>query len=366
VRYLDEFRDPSLVPPLRARIERAAAKLGRPATVMEVCGTHTMSIARYGLRELLPESVRLVSGPGCPVCVTPIGYVDHALALARRPETVIATFGDMVRVPGSRSSLGREQGRGARVQVVFSSLDALGLARRQPEIEVIFLAVGFETTAPTVAATLRTAIAEGVGNFSLLCAHKTIPAALDHLAGAARANLDALLCPAHVSAIIGTRPYEALAARGIPCVVGGFEPLDILFAVAMLLEQLVEGRAAVENEYQRVVARDGNPRARAVLAEVFEPCDAEWRGLGTVPGSGLRLRAEHGRFDAARRFEVELEPARDPRGCRCGEILTGAIAPEDCPLFGAPCTPEDPIGACMVSSEGTCAARYRYGVGGRP
>ncbi len=354
MRYLDEFRDPSLVPPLRARIERAASRLGRRATLMEVCGTHTMSIARYGLRELLPASVHLVSGPGCPVCVTPIGYVDHAIALARRPGTVIATFGDMVRVPGSTTSLGAEQGRGARIQVVFSSLDALKLARREPETEVIFLAVGFETTAPTTAATLRQAIAEGTRNFSLLCAHKTIPTALEGLARQP-ARLDGLLCPPHVSAIIGTRPYERVAAIGIPCVVGGFEPLDILLAVAMLLEQLADGRAEVENEYRRVVARDGNARARAILEELFEPCDAEWRGLGVVPGSGLRLRAEHSAHDAAARFEVSLEPPREPRGCRC------AATPDECPLFGKACTPEDPVGACMVSSEGTCAAYHRYG-----
>lgn len=363
MRYLDEFRDPSLVPPLRARIERAAVRLGRPATLMEVCGTHTMAIARHGLRELLPATVRLVSGPGCPVCVTPIGYVDHALALARRPGTVIATFGDMVRVPGSRTSLGAERGRGARIQVVFSSLDALKLARAEPGTEVIFLAVGFETTAPTVAATLRQAVVEGISNFSLLVAHKTIPAALEGLARAP-ARLDGLLCPPHVSAIIGTRPYERVAALGIPCVVGGFEPLDILLAVAMLLEQLADGRAEVENEYGRVVARDGNARARAILDEVFEPCDAEWRGLGVIPGSGLRLRREHASRDAVR-FAVELEPPREPAGCRCGEILVGAASPADCPLFGGACTPEDPVGACMVSSEGTCAAHHRYGAGGR-
>jgi hydrogenase expression/formation protein HypD len=291
-----------------------------------------------------------------------VGYVDHALALARLPDVIITTFGDMVRVPGSSGSLADEQARGARVQVVFSSLDALKLARARPDAQVIFLAVGFETTAPTVAATLKRAAAEGVPNFSVLCAHKTIPQALAFLAAPARATLNGLLCPPHVSAIIGTRPYEAIAARGIPCVVGGFEPLDILLAAAMLLEQRAASVARVENEYSRVVRPEGNPRALALLDEIFEPCDATWRGLGPLPGSGLRLRPRLARFDAARRFAVEVPEAREPAGCRCGEILMGTIDPTDCPLFGTTCTPDDPVGACMVSSEGTCAARYRYGV----
>jgi hydrogenase expression/formation protein HypD len=361
MKFLDEFRDPSLVPPLRERIHRVAKAVG-PVTFMEVCGTHTMAIARYGIRGLLPQSVRLVSGPGCPVCVTPTDYVDHAVALARIPGTLLTTFGDMVRVPGTEASLATEQARGAQVQVVLSSLDALGAARAHPELQVVFLAVGFETTAPTVAATLRSAVSAGVKNFTVLCAHKTVPAALRHLVQAAQGTLHGFLCPPHVSAIIGTQPYEALAEQGIPCVVGGFEPLDILLALAMLLEQRAAGTARVENEYRRVVAREGNRRAQALLTEVFEPCAATWRGFGEIEGSGLRLRQAYADFDAARRFSVELPPAAEPEGCRCGEILTGAVEPSDCPLFGTTCTPEDPVGACMVSSEGTCAARYRYGV----
>jgi hydrogenase expression/formation protein HypD len=359
MKWIDEFRDPSLVPPLRERIRRAARSLGQ-TTLMEVCGTHTMAIARNGIRELLPDNVRLVSGPGCPVCVTPVDYVDHAVALSRRPDTIIATFGDMVRVPGSSSSLSREMGRGARVMVVFSSLDALRVARANPDRQVVFLAVGFETTAPTVAATLKSAMRAGAENLSLLCAHKTLPRALEFLTTPGRAALNALLCPPHVSAIIGTRPYERVAGKGIPCVVGGFEPLDILLSVSMLLEQLASGAARVENEYSRVVQPDGNRRALALMEEIFEPCVATWRGLGELPGSGLRLKPELERFDAARRFRVELEPVREPAGCRCGEILMGRAQPQDCPLFGTTCTPDDPVGACMVSSEGTCAARYRY------
>jgi hydrogenase expression/formation protein HypD len=364
MKFLDEFRDPTLVPGLRDRLHRLAGQLAPSTarvTLMEVCGTHTMAIARYGIRELFPANLRMVSGPGCPVCVTPTDYVDHAIALAQRPDTLIATFGDMLRVPGSQRSLAAAKADGARVQVVFSSLDALKLAQRHPKLEVIFLAVGFETTAPTIAATLKAAIAARTRNLSLLCAHKTVPVALQHLATAGHTRLHGLLCPAHVSAIIGTRPYEPLAALGIPCVVGGFEPLDILLAICMLLEQLVSGAARVENEYRRVVSRDGNRRAQAVMDEVFEPCPATWRGLGTLDGSGLCLRPEHKAYDAAARFPVALPPAEEPAGCLCGEILTGAAEPTDCPLFGTSCTPDDPVGACMVSSEGTCAARYRYG-----
>ncbi len=361
MKWLDEFRDPSLVAPLCQRMERAARQAGT-TTLMEVCGTHTMSIARYGIREVLPDKVRLVSGPGCPVCVTPISYVDHALALSRLPRTMITTFGDMVRVPGSSGSLAAEMARGAHVQVVFSSLDALKLAQDRPDQQVIFLAVGFETTAPTVAATVEAARSAGVSNFALLCAHKTIPQALQVLGTAGRATLQGLLCPPHVSAIIGTKPYEPLAAQGIPCVVGGFEPLDILLSITLLLEQRASGVSCVENEYRRVVHRDGNRRALALIDQVFAPCAATWRGLGTLPGSGLSLRSEYAVYDAALRFSVEVEPAQEPAGCLCGEILTGTADPLDCPLFGTVCTPHDPVGACMVSSEGTCAARFRYGI----
>jgi hydrogenase expression/formation protein HypD len=363
MKWLDEFRDPRFIPALRQRLERAASQLG-PIKIMEVCGTHTMAIARYGIRELLPGNVRLISGPGCPVCVTPIDYVDQALALAQRPEILIATFGDMVRVPGSTSSLAVESARQAQVQVVFSCLDALTLAKAQPQKEVVFLAVGFETTAPTVAATLRSALAAGVKNFSVLCAHKTVPPALDALSSSSQGLLDGLLCPPHVSAIIGTRPYELVASRGIPCVVGGFEPLDILLALAMLLEQLATGRAEVENEYQRVVQAEGNPRALALLEEVFAPCDARWRGLGLLPGSGLCLKPIYSVFDAEARFSLNVPPGQEPAGCRCGEVLMGAAEPTDCGLFGTACTPDDPVGACMVSSEGTCAACYRYSLDG--
>ena len=367
MKWIDEFRDPQLAAPLVQRMDRAAGELERTVTLMEVCGTHTMSIARHGLRDLLPKNVRLVSGPGCPVCVTPVDYVDHALALALQHEQItITTFGDMLRVPGSYQSLAHARAAGAAVQVVTSCLDALALARRRPERQVVFLAVGFETTAPTVAATLQAARAEGLENFSLLCAHKTIPGALAHLGSQKDFAVEGLLCPGHVSVIIGTAPYEPLARAGVACVVSGFEPLDILLATAHLLEQLAAGRPRVHNAYARIVRAGGNLRARQVLEQTFEPCDATWRGLGIVPQSGLRLRHELRHYDAARRFTVDLPIPHEPPGCRCGEILCGTVDPPDCPLFGEACTPEDPVGACMVSSEGTCAAWYRYGRGFAP
>ena len=358
---LTPFRDPALARGQTAAIVRTVRDHPRRITLMEVCGTHTMAICQHGLRALLPPQVRLISGPGCPVCVTPVGYVDHAVALARRPQTLIATFGDMVRVPGSSSSLQREQARGADIRVVYSPLDAVALAEKHPERSVIFLGVGFETTAPTVAGAIVTAARKGVGNFFVLCAHKTIPTPLAVLAGDPELQIDGFLCPAHVSAIIGADAYRTLAGRyAVPCVITGFEPLDILQGVLMLVRQAVAGRAEVETQYRRVVRPAGNPRAQALLAEVFEPGPARWRGLGEIPGSGLSLRPAYAAFDAAR-LPVAVEPPREPAGCRCGEILKGQIRPSDCPLFGSACTPEQPVGACMVSSEGTCAAEYRYG-----
>jgi hydrogenase expression/formation protein HypD len=329
---------------------------------MEVCGTHTMAIYQHGIRALLPEKIRLISGPGCPVCVTPVGYVDHAVALARRPETIIATFGDMVRVPGSSSSLIREQAAGASIKVVYSPLDAVALAEQQPDQCVVFLGVGFETTAPTIAGAVVTARRKGLTNFMVLCAHKTIPTPMAVLADDPGLKVDGYLCPAHVSAIIGAEAYRPLAEQlRVPCVITGFEPLDILQGVLMLARQIVTGAARVETQYRRVVRPEGNPRAQALLAEVFEACAANWRGIGTIPGSGLQLRQDYAAFDAALQLPVTVESPREHAGCRCGEILKGKLRPADCPLFRTVCTPEEPVGACMVSSEGTCAAEYKYG-----
>ncbi|TLM66317.1 MAG: hydrogenase formation protein HypD [Deltaproteobacteria bacterium] len=356
------FRDPELARIQVEAIRRAVADHPVPLTLMEVCGTHTMAICQHGIRTLLPDQIRLISGPGCPVCVTPVDYVDHAVALARRPGTIIATFGDMVRVPGSSSSLGREQAAGATVRVVYSPLDAVALAERHPDRTVVFLGVGFETTTPTIAGAVVTARRKGLGNFFVLCAHKTIPVPMAVLADDPELKVDGYLCPAHVSAIIGAEAYRPLAeTHRVPCVITGFEPLDILQGVLMLARQIVAGEARVETQYRRVVRPEGNRKAQELLAAVFEPCDAAWRGIGIIPGSGLRLRPEYAAFDAAVQLPVAVEPPREHAGCLCGEILKGKVRPGDCPLFRTACTPEEPVGACMVSSEGTCAAEYKYG-----
>ncbi len=341
----------------------------RPMTFMEVCGTHTMSVARFGLRTLLPPSVRLVSGPGCPVCVTPVGYVDHALALAAVEGVTIATFGDMLRVPGSDGgdsdgtirSLARARAGGADVRVVYSSLDALRIASSHPEREVIFLGVGFETTAPALAATVIRARDMGLSNFSMLSAAKTIPEAMGVLAGAEDLNLDGFLCPGHVSAILGTEVYEPLAAQhGLACAVAGFEAVEILKGLLSLVSQVADRAPTVENCYAGVVRREGNPGALEILYRVFEPADSIWRGVGLIPGSGLAINRSFEAFDASRKFEVTPPPPVEPEGCRCGEVLKGLMEPPECPLFGKVCTPDHPRGACMVSSEGSCAASYNY------
>jgi hydrogenase expression/formation protein HypD len=361
VKYLDEFRDPSRVE-RAARAIAAANDAGRAFAFMEVCGTHTMAVARFGLRKLLPANVRLISGPGCPVCVTPKEYVDHAVALAREPGVVVATFGDMMRVPGSSADLLRLQAEGADVRVVYSAREALAVARAEPDRNVVFLAVGFETTAPTVAATVAEAKAAGAENFFVLAAHKLIPPAMRALCESGDVALDGFLCPAHVSAIIGARAYDFIPRDyGLACAVAGFEPVDILQGIYLLLKQYADGERRVDNQYSRVVKAEGNVRAREVQDDVFEACDSRWRGLGDLPASGLALREEYAAFDAARALEVEPEETVPDRGCICGAVLTGAKAPAECSLFGEDCTPARPVGPCMVSSEGSCAAAYKYG-----
>jgi hydrogenase expression/formation protein HypD len=360
--YQDEYRDRELVRGLAEQLRRLVAGRRRPLTFMEVCGTHTMAIYRFGLRSLLPPEVRLVSGPGCPVCVTPNDYLDRAVALCRRPETIIATFGDMMRVPGSSSSLMVERARGADVRIVYSPLDAVSLAERHRDRQVVFLGVGFETTAPTVAGSILAAADRGLTNYAVLAAHKTIPLPMQILTADPELGLDGYLCPAHVSAIIGTDAYRPLAEEfHTPCVVTGFEPADVMQGILMLAAQKIRGESRVENQYSRVVREEGNPRARAVLADVFTPGDASWRGIGVIPGSGLAISDRYAAFDAERTLPVTPEPTREHPGCRCGDVLKGKISPFDCPLFAGTCTPEAPVGACMVSSEGTCAAAYQYG-----
>lgn len=352
------FKDPKLARGLIETIHRLAPE---HATLMEVCGTHTVAIARNGIRDLMPEGLRLASGPGCPVCVTCNRDIDTVIALARIPNVTVTTFGDMTRVPGSTSSLLAEQAAGRSVEIVYSPLDALAFAKAHPEREVVFVGVGFETTTPLVAMAIKRAKAMGLSNFTVFAAHKNMPGALELLVGDPTLELDALILPGHVSTIIGAEPYRFLAEKyGIPGVITGFEPVDVLQGIAMLVRQLHEGRAEIEIAYARGVMPEGNPVALAAIDEVFETCTATWRGLGDIPGSGYRIRDEFANFDAVRRFEPDVEPTRDPKGCRCGDVLRARIAPNECPLFRTVCTPENPVGPCMVSSEGSCAAYYRY------
>ncbi|MEW6719870.1 MAG: hydrogenase formation protein HypD [Thermodesulfobacteriota bacterium] len=362
MKFIDEFRDPAAVRALVEKIRRDAGD--PPMRLMEVCGTHTASIARSGLRSLLSGAVSLVSGPGCPVCVTPDGYVDAAIALGHKPGITLTSFGDMLRVPGKRSTLEKERAKGIDVRVVYSPLDAVALAAAEPDREIVFLGVGFETTAPAIGGAIRTASDRKLKNFSVLPSVRTIPEAMAILARDPEIRIEGFLCPGHVSVVIGTQPYEELASKHhIPCVVCGFEPLDILLAVSMLLRQKKEGAARVENAYPRGVAPEGNRKAREVIAEVFAPCDTGWRGIGVIPGSGLRISDRYAAFDAERKHGVPVIFAMEDTPCRCGDVLKGKILPPECPLFGKACVPEEPVGPCMVSTEGTCAAYYKYGGG---
>ena len=344
---LSAFKDPALAKGLIHSIDSWAPE---QATLMEVCGTHTVAIARNGLRDLMPNDTKLVSGPGCPVCVTSNEDIDTVIALARIPNVMIATFGDMTRVPGSTSSLLKEQAEGRSINIVYSPLDALKLAQEHPDKEIVFVGVGFETTTPLVAMAIKRAQALGLKNFSVFVAHKNMPNALEVIVSDPELKIDALILPGHVSTIIGTKPG----------VITGFEPVDVLQGIAMIMRQLHEGRAEIEIAYSRGVMREGNPVALAAIDEVFDTVDATWRGLGVIPGSGYAIREEFEDFDAGKRFHPEVEPTQNPKGCRCGDVLRGIMAPDECPLFRKVCTPENPVGPCMVSSEGSCAAYYRY------
>jgi len=359
MRYIEEFRQGAVAAKI---VERLRAYASRPVNLMEVCGTHTVSIFRHGIRNLLPRGVTMLSGPGCPVCVTANADLDKAIALAEIPDVILATFGDMFKVPASYSSLREAKAEGADVCLVYSTLDALEIARANPQKQVVFFAVGFETTAPTIACSILEAEREGIENFSIVSVHKLIPPALKALLDGEEVRIDGFLLPGHVSTIIGSRPYEFIpSGYGVACVIAGFEPLDILGGIEMLLRQIADGEVRVEIGYRRAVRREGNPLALEQMYRVFEVCDAEWRGLGVIPESGLRLRKEYERFDAERRFDVNTPPPREHPACRCGEVLRGVTSPPECPLFARACTPEHPIGPCMVSVEGSCAAWYRYG-----
>jgi hydrogenase expression/formation protein HypD len=369
MKYVDEFRDSAKA---RRIADRIAAEIrpDRRYHFMEFCGGHTHAISRYGVIDLLPAAVRMIHGPGCPVCVLPIGRIDQAIALALERGVTLATYGDVMRVPASGNlSLLRAKARGADVRMVYSVADALQLARDDPKREVVFFAIGFETTTPPTALAIRQAAQEGLANFSVLCNHVLTPAAIVHMLASAEARepgsvaIDGFVGPAHVSIVIGSAPYEPFAAAyRKPVVIAGFEPLDVMQAILMLVGQVNDGRAEVENEYTRAVTREGNRAAQAVIAEVLEKRPSfEWRGLGEVPDSALRIRERFAAFDAERRYALDYRPVPDHKQCECGAILRGQKQPVDCKLFGNVCTPETPMGSCMVSSEGACAAHYSYG-----
>jgi hydrogenase expression/formation protein HypD len=362
VRFVDEFRDAELGRAVAGEI-LATVEPGRHYKLMEVCGGHTHSIYKYGVDDLLPANVELVHGPGCPVCVIPMGRVDDGIALAHEPEVIFTCFGDMMRVPGSNGSLLEAKAAGADVRMVYSPLDALRIARANPDRPVVFFAIGFETTAPSTALTIMRAKAEGVSNFSVMCNHVTIVPPLRALLESPDLRLDGFIGPGHVATVVGARPFRFIPADyGRPVVIAGFEPLDILQSIHMILRQLDEGRCEVENQYTRVVPDEGNGKALAVLAEVFElRPHFEWRGLGFISQSGLRISEAYADVDAERRYSVPGVRVADPKACQCGEVLKGVIKPWECKVFGTACTPERPIGTCMVSSEGACAAYYNFG-----
>jgi hydrogenase expression/formation protein HypD len=362
MRFVDEYRDAEKARALSAKIA-ALCEPGRHYKFMEVCGGHTHTIYKHGLEDYLPESISLVHGPGCPVCVIPMGRVDDAIALAEQPDVIMTSFGDMMRVPGGRGSFFDSSAAGADIRMVYSPLDALKIARQNPDKQVVFMAIGFETTAPSTAMTVLRAAAEGIENFSIFCNHVTIIPAIKAILDSPDLRLDGFIGPGHVSTVIGCRPYAFIASEyDKPLVTAGFEPLDILQSVYMLLQQLAEGRSEVENQYSRVVPWDGNKVALRAVGEVMELRPYfEWRGLGFISHSALRVRDRYAAFDAERKFTVPGVRVADPKACQCGEVLKGVLKPWECKVFGTACTPETPIGTCMVSSEGACAAYYNFG-----
>jgi len=357
MKYIDEYRDREKVEALAGLIRKTVTK---PVRLMEVCGGHTMSIHRFGIPSLLPELVELVSGPGCPVCVTSRGFIDHAVALSRRKDVIITTYGDLIRVPGSTTSLDREKAAGADVRIVYSVLDALMIAKQNRSKKIVFLGIGFETTAPASAAGIIKAQMAGLYNFSVLSAHKVMPPAMAALIHKG-VTINGYIGPGHVSTVTGSHIYDFIPEKfGLGVVISGFEPVDLMQSVLMLVKQHETGKPAVEIQYSRVVKPEGNLKAQQMLEEVFEPSDDWWRGLGVLKDSGMSIREKYADFDAGRLFEVDIEPTRENKGCICGEVLKGIKKPSDCKLFDKVCNPADPVGACMVSNEGACHAWYRY------
>ncbi len=367
MKYVDEFRDPVkaryLLKEIRALVDRIEITKTRPLFIMEVCGGHTHAIFRYGVETMLPDEIELVHGPGCPVCVLPMGRVDDCIALAETPGVIFTTFGDAMRVPGSKKSLLQARADGCDVRMVYSPLDALALAKDNPDKQVVFFALGFETTMPSTALTVLQAEKEGVENFSLFCNHITIIPTIKAILDSPDLNLDGFLGPGHVSMVIGSSSYQFIAEHyQRPWVIAGFEPLDVLHGIWMVLKQIAEGRTEIENQYNRVVPDGGNPVALDAIGKVFEVREFfEWRGLGSIDHSGVRVREEYARYDAERNFAVPALTIADPKSCQCGEVLKGVIKPWDCKVFGSECTPETPLGSLMVSSEGACAAYYQFG-----
>lgn len=358
MRFIDEFRNSAAGRGLAARIQE---KNVRPINLMEVCGTHTVAIFKHGIRQLLPEKINLLSGPGCPVCVTPNADIDKAIALAKNAQVILTTFGDMMKVPGSYSSLSQVKAVGADIRVVYSILDALKIAENNSRKSVVFFGVGFETTSPTTASAILEAERLGIDNFFFLSVHKLIPPAMRALLDSDEVHIDGFICPGHVSTIIGSQPYEFIPREyGIPCVIAGFEPLDILQAIDMLLEQISAEEPRVDIQYRRAVRKEGNPIALKYLSTVFDVTDARWRGIGIIPKSGLKLGQRYERVDADSAFKIVTRPPKEAAGCCCGDILRGVSTPHECGLFAKACTPEHPVGPCMVSTEGTCSVWYLY------
>ncbi len=367
MKFVDEFRDPakaqSLLVEIRQMVERIRPSMNRPIYIMEVCGGHTHAIFRYGIETMLPDEIELVHGPGCPVCVLPMGRIDDCIAIAERPNVIMTTFGDAMRVPGSKKSLLTAKAEGADVRMVYSPLDALQLAKANPDKEVVFFGLGFETTMPSTALTVLRAAAEGINNFSLFCNHITIIPTVKAILDSPDFQIDGFLGPGHVSMVIGNEPYQFIAKHyDRPIVVSGFEPLDVLHGIWMVLKQIDEGRSEVENQYRRIVPEGGNAVALDAIGKVFELREFfEWRGLGSIDHSGVRIRDEYAHYDAEKKFTIPAVMIADPKACQCGEVLKGIIKPWACRVYGKGCTPETPMGALMVSSEGACAAYFRFG-----
>jgi len=358
LKHVEEYRDSGIAKKLIQRIKSVS---NQDIRLMEVCGTHTMSIFRSGIRSMLPDNITLLSGPGCPVCVTAQKEIDAFIELSRIDHVIVATFGDLMRVPGTASSLQKERAAGRDIRMVYSTVDALDIARKHPDRQVVFLGVGFETTAPTIAAAILSAKQMKLDNFSVMSAHKLVPPALAALMASESVNIDGFILPGHVSVIIGTDAYGPFFEKyRVPSVVTGFEPVDILQGIAMLVEQINTHAPKLDNAYRRAVTPEGNLKAREIMEMVFEPADANWRGIGIIPDSGLQIRPAFSAFDAGKQFALDVPEAEEPKGCACGEILLGVKIPPQCPLYKKQCTPTDPVGPCMVSSEGTCAAYFRY------